>query len=145
MGTNLAKLALSIILLTAQIGKTAEVGQSADEALAQYEAGVQAKELKGKIPAVIICGGETLYILKALEEKNFLGVWLSHEGSSVALVVPEDGEQEHGYFVQTSDLLELKLGHLSQVSANTFSGYWWADGDHGTFGEPVQCTLPFLN
>jgi hypothetical protein len=129
------------LFLSIQLAQASKVGQSADETLAQYPAGVQAVELNGKIPDILICGRETLRIKSALEGKSFLGVWQSFDGTSVALIVPEDGEQEHGYFVQTSALLKLKSGRVTKISAHTFSGYWWADGDHGVFTKPAECTL----
>jgi hypothetical protein len=129
------------VCLGFQIALAAEVGQSADAALATYTSG-QATQLDGKIPDVLNCGNDTFLIKNSLEDKGgYDGVWLSQDGLSVALIVPEDGEQEHGYFVRTADLLSLKSGSLSQVTADTFSGYWWSDGDHGTYGEPVQCTV----
>lgn len=115
-------------------------GQSADAVLATFK-GRTAVELKGTIPDVVVCGNESLPLKQALDEKAYIGVWLNQDASTVALVVPDDGEQEHGYFLQKSDLILLKEGKISELKADTFDGYWWSDGDHGTYGKPVKCTL----
>lgn len=136
---NKIVIALSLVF-SFHFSLAAEVGQSADEVLATFQ-NRQARELLGKIPDNVYCGKVALPLKNGIEEKAYVGVWLSNDGSSVAVILPEDGEQEHGYIINTSDLMDLKTGKSSEINADTFSGYWWSDGDHGTYNEPVKCSL----
>jgi hypothetical protein len=91
------------------------------------------EEVLAEIPHQIICDGISVSDLKNGR--------LNQTRTSVTLDIPTSSEEIFGFLVEVADLQALKRGDKAEISAQTYKGYWWADGDHVDFVGEAICKI----
>jgi hypothetical protein len=108
-----------------------------DSVISNHQNKLSEEDLK-KIPEELSCiGQESLAKVKIPNLRKLDNMILTNESKTSVVINLTDGDQVAGYLALTSDLIDLNSKKVSTITLKSFSGFWWADGDHYKFSDSL--------